>query len=259
MSKVHLVVPDQHAHPAHNNDRADLLAKLTTDLRPDVVINIGDAADMPSLSGYDRNTKSFQGRNYEKDITSHLEFQDRWWSPVKRSKKKLPHRVVFEGNHEHRVKRAINLQPELEGDRFGVSFKDFDFNSHYDDIVEYEGNVPGVATIDGITYAHYFVSGVMGNAIGGEHPGYSLLTKKFCSCTQGHTHTFDFATRTVELGKQRINGLVCGVFQDYRSGWAGVCNDLWWSGVVIKRNVDGTGNYDLQAVSLDQLKKEYLK
>ncbi len=256
MSKCHLVVPDQHAHPDYNNDRADLLAKLTKDLKPHVVINIGDAAGMPSLSTYDRGTKGFHGRNYEKDSNSHLEFQDRWWGPVKQSKKRLPYRVVCEGNHEFRIKRAISSQPELEGDRFGVSFKDLGFDEYYDQVVEYEGSSPGLVTIDGITYAHYFVSGVMGNPISGEHPAYTLLTKKFNSCTQGHTHTLDHCSR-VNIDETRINGLVCGVFQDYDSPWAGVLNKLWWSGVVIKRNVDGTGNYDPQFISMSYLKKYY--
>lgn len=257
MNKIHLVIPDQHAHPDFNNDRAEILAKLTSDLRPDVVINIGDAADLASLSTYDRGTRSFFSRNYERDIESHLDFQDKWWSPVKKKKKKMPRKIFFEGNHEHRIKRAINLQPELEGSKFGVSFKDLQLDDYYDDVVEYQGGTPGILAVDGISYAHYFVSGVMGNAISGEHPAYALITKKFQSCTQGHTHTLDFSTRVNTDGERRLNGLVCGVFQDYRSDWAGVVNDLWWSGVVIKRNVDGTGNYDPQFVSMDFLKEYY--
>jgi hypothetical protein len=59
---THLVIPDQHAHPDFHNKRADWLGQLIKELRPDVVINIGDAADMPSLSSYDKGTKGFQGR-----------------------------------------------------------------------------------------------------------------------------------------------------------------------------------------------------
>ena len=47
--KVHLCTPDVHAHPDFNNDRADWLGKLILDLKPDVVVNIGDAADPTSL------------------------------------------------------------------------------------------------------------------------------------------------------------------------------------------------------------------
>lgn len=253
--KTHLIIPDQHAHPDYHNDRADWLGRFIKDIKPDVVINIGDAADMPSLSAYDKGTKAFIGRNYEKDIESHLEFQDRLWKPIKKSKKKQPRRIILEGNHEHRIKKAINLQPELEGKAFGVSFNDLDLESYYQDVVEYEGGTPGVITVDGCSYAHYFISGVMGRPIGGEHHAYSLITKQLSSCTCGHSHLADWSVRTHISGK-KIMGLVCGVYQDYDSSWAGKTNDLWWRGVVVKRNVED-GVYDPEFVSLDKLRKEY--
>jgi len=252
MSKTHLIIPDQHAHPDHNNDRADWVGKLIKDIRPDVVINLGDAADMPSMSGYDRGTRSFQGRNYRKDIDAHLDFQERMWAPVKRAKKKKPYSIVLEGNHEFRIKRSINLSPELDG---AISFNDLDFERYYDEVIEYTGTTPGVYAIDDIHYAHFFVSGVMGRAISGEHPAYSLITKEFVSCTQGHVHTADYSIRTT-VGGRKINGLVAGVYQDYWSDWAGEVNKLWWRGVVVKHNVED-GNYDPQFISLESLRKEY--
>jgi hypothetical protein len=249
---THLVIPDQHAHPDFHNKRADWLGQLIKELRPEVVINIGDAADMPSLSSYDKGTKGFQGRNYRKDIDAHLDFQSRLWAPMKRAKKKLPRRVVLEGNHEWRIKRAINASPELDG---AISFDDLDFGSYYDEVVEYEGNSPGVIAIDGIGYAHYHISGVAGKPISGEHQAYSMITKLFNSATQGHTHITDYAVRT-ELDGTRIQGCVCGVYQDYISVWAGVANRLWWPGVVVKRNVED-GHYDPQWIGIDALRKEY--
>jgi len=252
MSKTHLIIPDQHAHPEFHNNRADWVGKLIKDIRPDVVVNIGDAADMPSLSSYDKGTRAFMGRNYRKDIDAHLDFQERMWAPIKRAKKKRPYSVVLEGNHEYRIKRALNLSPELDG---AISFKDLEFERYYDDVVEYTGRTPGIHVVDGVHYAHFFVSGVLGRAISGEHPAYSLLTKEFVSCTQGHVHTADYAIRTT-VGGRKINGLVCGVYQDYWSDWAGEVNKLWWRGVVIKRNVED-GYYDPQFISIDNLRKEY--
>ncbi len=252
MSRVHLLVPDQHAHPCFNNDRADLLGKLIKDLRPDVLINIGDAADMPSLCSYDKGTRGFVGRNYTKDIEAHGDFQERMWAPIKKSKKKLPVSYVFEGNHEHRIERALDLSPELDG---AMGFRDLEFDRYYNHVVRYWGGSPGIRVIDGVHYAHYHVSGVMLRAIAGEHGAYTLLTKKFVSCTQAHTHTVDYAVRTTAEGR-KIHGLIGGVFQDYHSEWAGVANDLWWPGVIIKRNVEG-GTYDPQFIGMEALKKEY--
>jgi hypothetical protein len=229
------------------------LAKLIKDVRPDVVINMGDQWDMASLSSFDKGKKSFQGRNYRKDVEAGLEFSDRLWGPVKRSKKKLPRRIFLEGNHEERIRRAIETSPELDG---AISYQDLDLRTHYgDDIVYYNGNTPGITTVDGIHYAHFFVSGVMGRPIGGEHPAYQLLTKEFVSCTSGHVHVLDYCERTT-VGGTKIHGLVAGVFQDYDSGWAGEVNKLWWRGVVLKRHVED-GGYDPQFISLESLRKEY--
>lgn len=252
MSKIHLVIPDSHAHPDHHNERASWLSQFISDLKPDVVVNIGDAADMPSLSAYDKGKRSFHGRSYAKDIEAHLDFQERLWGPLKRRKKKLPYAIALEGNHEHRVEKALDLSPELQGT---IGFKDFEFDRYYDEVVRYEGSTPGVIAVDGIRYSHYFVSGLMGRPIGGEHPGYSILTKQFTSGTCGHSHLLDICVRTDGAGR-KVYGAHCGVFQDYDADWAGVTNRLWARGVLVKHNVHD-GQYDPQWVSIDAMKKWY--
>jgi hypothetical protein len=252
---THLVIPDPHAHPDFSNDRADWLGQLIKDVKPDVVINLGDAADLASLSSFDKGKASFHGRNYSSDIVSHLDFQERMWYPSRKTKKKQPRRIVLEGNHEHRIKRAIELSPELEGERFGVSFKDLDFDSYYQEVVEYDGQTPGIISVDGVSYAHFFISGGMGKPIGGVNHAASLIAKNHISSTCGHSHFVDWAVRTNPLGK-KIMGCVAGIYQDYRSPWAGNINDLWWPGVVLKRQVED-GVYAPQFISMDQLRREY--
>jgi hypothetical protein len=76
------------------------------------------------------------------------------------------------------------------------------------------------------------------------------------STTAGHTHTLDFATDT-NAANERIMGLVCGVYQDYESGWNNAQSEgLWWSGVVVKREIEN-GCYDPQFISIKAIKKEY--
>lgn len=247
-----LVVPDQHAHPDHNNDRADYLARLTIDLKPDIVVNLGDACDLASLASYDRGKRSFHGKSYQRDIDSHLDFQERWWEPVRRTKKKLPYRVVLEGNHEHRVEKALDLNPEYEGI---VGFDSFEFDRYYDEVVRYDGGTPGTIEISGVTFAHYLVSGTKGYPISGEHAAYNLITKKFVSCVVGHSHLKDECIRNTERSTT-VQGVVAGVYQDYNSDWAGSSNKLWWRGLVYLRNVEN-GRFDTQWISLDNLRKEY--
>lgn len=258
MSSTHLILPDSHSHPDYSNERFDWVGKLIVDIKPDVFINIGDTADMASLSAYDKGKASFHGRNYGKDIEAHLDAQERLWSPINKAKKKKPYSVILEGNHEHRIKKVLSYEPHLEGVRYGISFRDFDFSSRYSDIVEYDGGSPGIINIDGVDYAHYFVSGISGRAIQSVHHGHTLNVKRFNSSTCGHSHLFDYHVATDSSGNSR-HGLVCGVYQDYVSPWAGSaqCNH-WTSGVVVKRNVEN-GRYDLQHISLDALRKEYGK
>lgn len=253
MTKM-IILPDQHAHPDYNNDRADWAAQLIIDQQPDIVVNLGDAADMPSLSSYDKGKRSFQGRNYKDDLNAHLDFQERLWGPVKARKKKLPYRVVLEGNHEHRIERALDLSPELVGT---YGFGDYDFGSYYNEVVRYEGGTPGIIEIENILFAHYFIAGVSGRAVSGENPAHMLLDKVGQSAVCGHIHTFDFTSKANIQGVVR-NTLVAGCYQDYINPWAGNIGQLWRPGIAILHNVEN-GNYDLQWVSLKSLKSEYGK
>ena len=252
MSSTHLVIPDPHAHPNYNNDRALWVGKLINDIQPDVVINLGDLADMPSLASFDKGTRAAVGRTYRADTDSAVDFNDKLWSTVTARKRKLPRRVILIGNHEQRIEKAVNSQPELHG---AIGLNDLRYDDYYDDVVYYEGGTPGIITIDGISYAHYFPSGVMGRAISGEHPAYSLINKNYISSTQGHTHTVDFCVRTRPDGN-KVMGLIAGVYQDYDSPWAGNVNKLWWRGVVIKRDVED-GRYNPEFISIERLREEY--
>lgn len=249
---THVLLFDAHAHPDHNNDRADLAGKLIADIKPDVFVNGGDMWDLPSLSNYDKGKARFHGRSYRRDLDAGLEFDDRLWAPIRKAKKKRPRAYFLEGNHEERLKRALDQSSELEGT---IGFKDFELEKNYTDIIQYAGNTPGIVDIDGIAYGHYHVSGVMGRNIGGEHIGYSLLTKQFQSATCGHIHTYDHCVRTSANGR-RLNGLSAPCFVDYQVDWAGEVNNLWSRGIIICSNVEN-GNYDLQYISIDSLRKMY--
>jgi hypothetical protein len=207
---------------------------------------------MPSLSSYDKGTKGYEGRRYSKDVAAAIDAQERFFKPIRERKKKMPRFVMLEGNHEYRIKRAIeNDAAHLDG---VISPNDLAYRDFGWEYVEYEGATPGIIDIDGIAYSHYFTSGIMGRPIGGINPAYQLVAKYGHSCTQGHTHTFAFYHRGNKVNE--CNGLVCGVYQDYFSSYAGVANDMWWRGVVYKENVEG-GLYDLNQISLNSLRKAY--
>ena len=192
MSNTYVILPDQHAVSYFPSDRADWAGKFIADLKPDVVMNMGDAIDLESLSSYDKGKRSFHGKSYKKDLDAHLDFQERLWAPIKATKKKLPHRVFLEGNHENRIERALDLSPELAGT---IGFGDFLFDKYYDEVVRYDGGLPGIYKRDGILFAHFFPTGVSGRPIGGERPAHMLLAKNGMSSIAAHSHTVDVATR----------------------------------------------------------------
>lgn len=248
----HLVVPDPHATPGVSNRRANWAGKLINDLKPDVVVVLGDTADMPSLCTYDKGRKSAIGRTYQRDIDVHGDFQERLWHTVRRSKRKLPRRITLIGNHEYRIERAVDIQPELEG---VVSLDDLCLGKFYDEVVPYEGSTPGSITLDGVNYAHYLVSGISGRPISGERHASSLISKRLSSCVVGHSHLLDIATRTTHNGK-RVYGIAAGCYQEHSPSFAGDAAKLWWRGVILLDNVNG-GSFDLRTISLDSIRREY--
>lgn len=248
----HLLIPDPHAVPGTSQERADWIGKLILDEKPDVVINGGDMFDMGSLSSYDKGKASFYHQSYKKDIDAGLEFDDRLWHPVRKAKKKKPFTVFLEGNHEQRLKRVLEYYHEFEGT---IGFHDYDLDRNYDEVIQYHGSTPGVINVDGINYAHYFISGVKGHPVSGVNPARMLLTKMHESATSFHTHTLDFAIDTTGSGR-KIIGLFAGVGHDREPPYAGITARLWWSGVVIKDDVEN-GFYNPRFISLDRLKKEY--
>lgn len=257
--RTHLVIPDSHAKPGVSNRRFELLGKLIVDRRPDVIVNIGDMADMESLCTYDKGTKSFEGRRYESDleamyIAQNYMLRPLWELQASQAKSKkakyLPELHYCIGNHEARIDRVTEKQPELSG---FMNIKDLALESYGWNVVPFLDTLE----VDGIHYAHYFTGGVMSKPIGGDNAASTLLRKQHVSCTMGHTHTLDYKVQTTATG-QRIHGLICGSFlePDQIESYAGPANKLWWRGVIMK-HIRGYGDYDLELISIERLEKEY--
>ena len=94
-----LVIGDAHVKPGISQERFDWLGKLLHDIRPDIVVDMGDWSDMESLSSYDKGKKGFQDRSYRRDVDSALEAYDRVIRPLQKAKKKQPKFIALTGNH----------------------------------------------------------------------------------------------------------------------------------------------------------------
>lgn len=253
-----LVIPDSHAAPNESLERFTWLGKLIVDKRPDVVLDIGDRADMPSLSTYDKGTKGFEGRRYQNDIKSVIEANKRLMKPLRKlqakqrhDKKKIykPKLIITLGNHEQRIERAVNAEPILEG---VLSYDDLGYAKDGWDVIPFLEPVE----VQGILFSHYFVSGVMSRPIGGVNSARSQAVKTHRSCVSGHSHLFDYAEEADAAGKC-IQSLVCGCFVENNAPWnTDQAYSKWKSCVVIlHRAVDG--NYDMEVISIERLKEMY--
>ena len=65
---THLIIPDPHVKMGVSNDRFIWAGKFARELKPDVIICLGDWVNMDSLSHFDRGKKAFEGRRYNKEI-----------------------------------------------------------------------------------------------------------------------------------------------------------------------------------------------
>lgn len=255
-SRTVVVFSCAHAHPEVSNERFTWLGKFLYDLKPDYVVDLGDGADMQSLNAYDRNRPAnIVLQNYERDIDSYNDAQERIRHYFKKYKRKRPTFYGFEGNHETRIKTALANEPRISGSRYGISFDHLNTDQWFDEYHQYSNSAPAIASYDGVSYAHFFTAGSSGRAVGGDYHARRLTQLLHGSATCGHSHLLNFHPTFTGSGRAAM-GLVAGCFKGAEEAWAGQSNHNWWKGVVVKRCLED-GRYDPQFISLEAIRREY--
>jgi hypothetical protein len=265
MHNIHICIGDAHANPAFSNERFRWLGRLLLDYHlknPKSLItwiDLGDFEDMPSLSAYDMGKRSYEGRRYRRDLEAAWEARRLVNEPTeefnesrKRNGKKQyrPRKVAIGGNHfEGRINRATNLTPLLEGTIGIADGKHQEFGWEYVPFLE-------PINIDGITYQHYFTTGISGRPIAGEYPAGSLLKKQFTSCIQGHSHVFDICHRT-GADNRRIWGAHCGCFFDYQQDWSKGSEKYYARGILVLHGVHDGDIESFEWVGIEEIKRRY--
>jgi len=254
--KTAVVFSCAHSDPGVSNERFSWLGKLLYDIKPDYVVDLGDGADMRSLNSFDtKKPTAIIAQSYERDIDCYNDAQERIrWEFVK-NKRKRPAFFGFEGNHENRIKTAIDADPRLHGVKYGVSFSHLNTNKWFDEYHEYHNKAPKIHNYDGVDYAHFITAGNFGKPMSGVHHAYGLIQNRYRSCTVGHTHKRDVYFKD-GAGARGAIGLVAGCYKGSEEDWAGQANKDWWKGVIIKRNISD-GVYDLSFRSLEEIRREY--
>lgn len=257
MTKI-LFWPDSHAKKSVSNDRFEWLGKLVVEERPEVIVNLGDLADMPSLSLYDVGKKSFEGRSYRSDIEAVWDAQERFFAPIaelnkslRAAKKKMyqPEQHMVLGNHDHRILRAVEMDSKLDG-TIGIDdlrYEDYGWKVHkFKDMVD----------IYGIWTTHHYTSGLMDRPIGGENIGNSILKKIHDNAIQGHCHTYNIAFSTHPSGRRIMAGTV-GCYFEHKEDYVSPRAQADWARGVMILSVHNKEVQDFEWVSLNTLKREY--
>lgn len=251
----HAVIPDCQVKPDHDISYLEHVGEYLAEKQPDVIVQIGDFADMPSLSAYDVGKKAFEGKRYKDDVLYTKKAMDLLLKPINRlqkyqaslhKKQYNPRKVLTLGNHEQRIERAINNDAaKLDG---VISINDLGYNGTGWEVHPFLDTV----VIDGIVYSHYFVTGVMGRPV--TTPA-ALISKKHMSCVMGHVQQRGVAYGTKADGKE-IKGIFAGTCYTHNEDYLGPQGNKHWRGIWMFHEVND-GQFDELQVSLPYLQKRY--
>lgn len=247
------VLPDVQAKPDTDFSFLTSIGNYIVAKKPDVIVNLGDFADMPSLSMHEHSgTKSMEGKRYKADIWSVREAMDALLTPlfnfnkkakIQKEKQYRPRMVLLLGNHENRINRAINNDKKLDGliSTDDLPYQDWEVIPFLEVIV-----------IEGIAFSHYFTSGLMGRPI---TTAQALLNKQHMSCIAGHQQG-----RQIAFGKRAdgkgMTSLIIGSCYEHDEDYLGSQGNIHWRGCYLLHNVHD-GQFDECAVPLSYIKENY--
>lgn len=221
------------------------------DMRPDVVVCIGDWYDLESLSYYDKGKLSSHGRSVQNDIEAGnmaldiLEAAMGTYNQNRTYKLWRPRKVFCLGNHEQRIERYTNDNPELEGT---IDYSLFAFEDYGWEVYDFNE----VVVIEEVCFTHYFTSGTMGRPVSSAR---ALLNKQHVSCVMGHAQGHDIAYAKTGDGRQ-ITGLISGACYPHHFDYLGKQGNVHWRGLYILNDVR-RGEFEELPVTLSYLEKKY--
>jgi len=240
------VIPDVQAKPGVDFKFLTAIGKYIAEKRPEVIVHLGDHADMPSLSSYDKGKRKFEGRRYTNDIAAAQKAMETLMTPIASAKGYNPRMELFLGNHEDRINRATNDTPELHG---LISTDDLKYPTYGWTVHPFLE----VAVIRDIAFSHYFTSGVMGRPV---TTSAALLAKKHMSCIAGHQQGFMMSTANRADGKM-LTGIIAGSCYEHKEDYLGPQGNVHFRGMLFLNDVRRGGEFDVMPLTLAFLKRRY--
>ena len=241
-----LVVGDVHVAQGQNLERADWLGRAITELNPTRVVFIGDLMTFDCFSNWDKDKrKKMEGRRYIKEIEKGREFISRMYDHAPNWKGDI---ILTEGNHEDRVSRYLDYNPELDG---ALDYqKDLGIKDEWT-IIPYKEyyNVQGVA------FTHIPISEA-GKPLGGKYVCHRALELHQGSVVFGHTHKLQVAPLHRHGSPHLNQALNVGCYFSHIDEYALGSVTSYWRGLVLVDHYKH-GRFGWMPFSMGKLKQRY--
>ena len=248
-----LTIPDTQCKPGVPLDHLTWAGKAICDYKPDVVVHLGDHWDFPSLSSHDKpGSKYFEGKRYMADVEAGNIGMDMLLAPLKELQKTQkttkhkvykPRMVFLRGNHEHRLTRAVQSNPMLEGlmTYDHLNLKDWEVHDFLKPVF-----------INGVGFSHYWPVGAMGRPASSAAV---LVNKLHMSCVAGHQQGKQIAYGKRADGKS-ICGIIAGSYYQHDEDYMDQLSNTHWRGLLVMNEVED-GQFDELFLSINYLKAKY--
>ena len=240
------VIADLQCKPTESLEYLLWIGKYISDTKPDIIVNIGDTYDMPSLSSYDKGKASAEGRRFVDDINAGNKGLELLNLAIHKDPTYNPRKVFCKGNHEHRIDRYVEDNPELIG---VIGTELLPLESYGWEVHDFLHPVE----IEDIYFVHYLANPMTGKPYSGTAS--SILKTVGKSFVVGHKQVLDITIRPTIDGRQQI-GIINGACYPFEEKYKGVFGNVHYRGITVLTEVkEGFGLPSF--VSLDHMKEKY--
>ena len=242
------IIPDTQSREGVLNPLIPI-AKHICQIRPDIIIHLGDHWDMPSLSQYDKGKKSHRVKTYFKDITAANKAMSEFWKICYKYWPMINgecQSIYLLGNHCNRIEKAKEYGPDELVDLMDLYPRD---HLNWDRVIPFLE----VYKWNDIEFCHYFQNH---NSPAPISTARQLLMKSHTSRIAGHKQGFDY--EEMPSGSDKIiQAMIIGSCYYHHEAYKAHTNNHW-NGTVVLKNVEN-GMFDFSRYSLNSLANWYGK
>lgn len=240
------VLPDGQVHPGVPIDHWKWCGKYLAVKKPDVIIQLGDFTDFPSLSSYNsKGSLQLEGRRYQDDIDSSKKAMELFINEISKVSGWDPTLLMTLGNHEHRVIRLVEEEPKLEGK---ISLADLGYEEAGWKVYPFLQPI----VVGGIAFCHYFPSGIMGRPI---TTARALLSKLHMSAFAGHQQGRDIAYGKRADGIE-MTAIISGSFYQHAEEYLSPFTNNHWRGMYLLHEANN-GSFNEMALSISYFQRRF--